>query len=304
MGISKRAEACANVFKEKASKIHDGKYNYDLVNYTKARDKVIIICPEHGEFTKTPNKHLAGQGCPDCARKRTGALLTKSFDDFLAKANELHSKKYTYLKETYTNSKEKMTIICPVHGEFLMGPDKHLNRGSGCPECAKLLVGNANRKSTDAFLLDAKVAHGDRYDYSKVVYHDARTNITIICPEHGEFEQTPGNHLSGKGFRHCQSGGGFDKNKAGKVYYLSIDNGKYYKIGITNRDVWQRFSKGEHHRLKIIKEWDYPLGKEAQRLESEILAAHKDKLVPVGTKVLRDGNTEIFLEDVLELDNK
>ena len=33
--------------------------------------------------------------------------------------------------------------------------------------------------------------HGDKYDYSKVVYVDMNSKVTIICPEHGEFEQTP-----------------------------------------------------------------------------------------------------------------
>lgn len=303
MEIGKRAEACASVFKERASKAHSNKYDYSLVNYVKAVNKVIIICPIHGEFTKTPNKHLAGQGCPECTRKKAGNILTKSFDDFLIEANTLHGNRYTYSEETYSNSKNKMTIICPEHGEFLMSPDKHLNRGSGCPECIKRLVRESTRKDIEEFIIGAKAVHGDIYDYSKVEYTNSHTDVTIVCPIHGEFQQTPSNHLSGKGCKHCQPGGGFDRNKAGKVYYLSIDNGKYYKVGITNRDVWKRFSKGEHHRIRIIKEWEYPLGKEAQRLEAEIIAAHKDKLVPPNTKILRNGNTEIFSEDVLGLDD-
>lgn len=40
--------------------------------------------------------------------------------------------------------------------------------------------------------------HGDRYDYSKVVYADMNSKVTIICPEHGEFEQTPAKHINRK----------------------------------------------------------------------------------------------------------
>ena len=51
----------------------------------------------------------------------------------------------------------------------------------------------------ESFIEEARKVHGDKYDYSKVDYVDAHTPITIICPNHGEFEQTPNSHLSGHG---------------------------------------------------------------------------------------------------------
>lgn len=45
---------------------------------------------------------------------------------------------------------------------------------------------------------------GDRYDYSKVEYVNAKTKVCIICPEHGEFWQTPNGHLNGKGCPKCK----------------------------------------------------------------------------------------------------
>jgi len=50
----------------------------------------------------------------------------------------------------------------------------------------------------------AKSVHGDKYDYSKVELIDVRTKICIICPIHGEFKQSPDNHLSGKGCPKCK----------------------------------------------------------------------------------------------------
>ena len=44
---------------------------------------------------------------------------------------------------------------------------------------------------------------GDKYDYSKLEYVNAKTKVCIICPIHGEFWQTPYEHLSGKGCRQC-----------------------------------------------------------------------------------------------------
>ena len=46
------------------------------------------------------------------------------------------------------------------------------------------------------FIQKAKSIHGNKYDYSLVKYINNKTKIKIICPEHGIFEQTPGNHTN------------------------------------------------------------------------------------------------------------
>ena len=56
-------------FIEKSFLIHGDKYDYSLVEYRGSNEKIIIICKEHGEFEKTPNNHLRGQGCPECSTK-------------------------------------------------------------------------------------------------------------------------------------------------------------------------------------------------------------------------------------------
>ena len=45
--------------------------------------------------------------------------------------------------------------------------------------------------------------HNNKYDYSKVEYVNSSTKVCIICPEHGEFWQTPHKHLSGQGCPKC-----------------------------------------------------------------------------------------------------
>jgi Fe2+ transport system protein FeoA len=49
-----------------ANKTHKNKYDYSLVNYMGANDKVKIICHIHGEFEQRPRNHTGGQGCPKC----------------------------------------------------------------------------------------------------------------------------------------------------------------------------------------------------------------------------------------------
>ena len=123
----------------------------------------------------------------------------KSNDEFIREAQSIHHNKYDYSKVEYTNNKTKVCIVCPEHGEFWQTPSDHLN-GKGCPQCA----GNI-RCDKDVFIEKAKHIHNDRYDYSKVEYVNAHTKVCIICPEHGEFWQTPNNHLNGNGCPLCKN---------------------------------------------------------------------------------------------------
>lgn len=120
-----------------------------------------------------------------------------STEQFIKKAMAVHGNKYDYSKVEYKDSKTKVCIICPEHGEFWQTPRNHLV-GKGCFNCfgkKKLL--------NSEFIEKARQVHGDKYDYSKVKYKNANTKVCIICPEHGEFWQTPSKHIRGRGCEIC-----------------------------------------------------------------------------------------------------
>jgi hypothetical protein len=183
-----------NNFIERAKQIHGDKYDYSKVEYINSNSKVTIICPEHGEFQQRASNHLLGVGCPICSGK-----IRLTLNEFIEQAKKIHGNKYNYSNVEYVNSKTKVTIICPIHGEFQQTPTSHLS-GQGCPKCS----GN-NKKTKELFIEQAKEIHGNTYDYSKVNYINIQTQITIICPIHGEFQQTPHNHLRGQGCPKCNA---------------------------------------------------------------------------------------------------
>jgi len=116
------------------------------------------------------------------------ALNTKIF---IERSMNKHGNKYDYSETDYTGIFNKLIIICSEHGKFLQTANDHLN-GNGCQECAKI-----NKfKKLDKVLEDFKKVHGNKYDYSKVIYKNSRTPIEIICPIHGSFFQQPNGHLS------------------------------------------------------------------------------------------------------------
>ena len=192
--LNKKFSMGRDNFIEKAKKIHGDKYNYSKVDYINNKTKIEIICPEHGIFLQTPDKHLRGQGCPKCCKKNKN-YTTK---EFIEKARELHGNKYDYYKTKYgKNKKEKVIITCPKHGDFLITPDSHLS-GCGCKYCTKGDVFNTND-----FIKKSQTLHNNKFDYSKVIYIDAYTDVQIICPIHGVFKQRPVNHLKGCGCPEC-----------------------------------------------------------------------------------------------------
>ena len=101
----------------------------------------------------------------------------KTQEQFEAEAHAKHDRKYTYGK--YRGDGIKMDIYCPEHGPWPQTPNSHL-KGHGCPHCAGVA-----KKDLDTFIQQARVVHGDRYDYSEFVYVNAQTPGIIICPVHG-----------------------------------------------------------------------------------------------------------------------
>ena len=118
-------------FTNKALDIHSKKYDYSNVIYVNNKTKVSIDCPIHGKFLQRPDRHLQGEGCPNC-----GGTKNKSNKDCIIDFRKIHGDTYDYSKIEYINSKTKIDIICSDHGLFKQTANNHL-KGKGCPKCGK-----------------------------------------------------------------------------------------------------------------------------------------------------------------------
>lgn len=185
-----------------SKKLHEDTYDYSKVVYENNLKEVKIICKHHGEFLQLPKTHKRGHGCQLCGIKRIINDKKSNNIEFIKKANIAHCYTYDYSKTNYTNSKEKIIIICKHHGEFVINPNSHLC-GGGCKKCATIKNSDKSRKTKEQFIEEANKIHSDRYDYSQINYISYNRNVIIICKEHGAFEQTPNNHLHCKGCYQC-----------------------------------------------------------------------------------------------------
>lgn len=136
-----------------------------------------------------------------------GAQLTHV--DFLSRSQSIHGTTYDYSKARYHKAREKVKIICRVHGLFLQTPSKHMH-GIGCPTCGRAAAASNLAQTNEEFISRAKAVHGAAYSYADVVYINARKNVQIRCKKHKQpFLQSPDAHLAGQGCPLC----GMDSRK-------------------------------------------------------------------------------------------
>lgn len=188
----KRRKTTSNFIQNSIIK-HGDRYDYSKSVYVRNIDDIVIICKTHGEYLTKPNTHLTGRGhCPACG-PRNGQVLTTPL--FIKKAENIHGKLYDYSKTIYIRSRNKVELICKIHGPFLLIAANHLN-GSGCPRCSNI----RNNKfifTTNDFIKQSLLKHGNEYDYSKTQYISSSIKVVIICALHGPFNQYPYNHIKG-----------------------------------------------------------------------------------------------------------
>lgn len=186
--------------------------------------------------------------------------------EFIKLSKEKFGEQFNYEKLIYKNSQEKVTLICNKCGkEINVRPYAHL-KSKGCPFCLGLRGNN-----TEKFIKRAKEIHGDKYDYTLANYVNKRTKISIICPMHGVFEQTPHNHINQKqGCPICGKEKAKLRNNNSRNYRKTTEefqdelnlkyDGKYKIIGdyVNNKTPIEIFcnqtnKKGEKHGVFVTR---------------------------------------------------
>ncbi len=122
--------------------------------------------------------------------------------EFIIKAKEKHGDRYDYSLTQYNKSRNKIEIICSVHGSFWQTPSDHLLTG-GCEKCGVAVRANKRKLNLETFIHKSNTKHSFKYDYSLTSYQGVDTKIDIICPSHGVFTQIANDHLRGSGCPTC-----------------------------------------------------------------------------------------------------
>ena len=201
-----------------------------------------------------------------------------------------------YPIESYINSSTPIMHECIKGHTWLARPNAIL-RGKGCPTCK-----GGVKKDHSTYQLQV----ADRGIEVLDTYVNAYTHLLHKCVEGHEWSSTPTNILSGSRCPICSLYNSpvsyrFDVTKSAILYYIKIDN-EYYKVGITNKSIEQRFRQDRDRDIKILFGQFFIKGQDALDKEAEILEKFKHKRIYVPDFLKSKGNTELFKEDILELD--
>ncbi|MDP9645461.1 PDDEXK family nuclease [Paraburkholderia caledonica] len=238
MQCSGKAKGTTDWFIAKARAVHGERYDYSRVDYKGRRQKVCIICREHGEFWQDASNHVhRSSNCPTCMGVKRSTL-----EDFIRRAKDMHGDLYDYSQVVFIGVDHKVKIGCQQHGVFEQLAFDHM-KGHGCAACGAEKAINAQRHDLVTFLERAKAKFGGKLDYSCAVYVNSSTKTEIKCPKHGSFWQTPHEHIASTGCPRCSSVGRVDRDeffrRAFEVHGLTYD---YSKIAF----------KGMRKKLKVI----------------------------------------------------
>lgn len=212
-----------NEFIEKYRLKYGDKYDFTKSVYINSHSKMIVKCPIHGDFEIRPVDLLNGHGCPKC-----GGTQKSHTEEFIKKAKYVHNNFFTYDKCKYVNSNSKIIVTCPIHGDFEVKANNHLN-GCNCQKChlehishkiTKLEKVNRSTKklNTETFIQKCKKRYGNIYSYEKTKYIKNNVKVIVTCKIHGDFSITPNHFLSGRGCPIC----GGNKRKTTKSFIQEL----------------------------------------------------------------------------------
>lgn len=177
--------------------LKDGFCNSNI--YIGAHKKYNWECKSGHMFDTTWTNILAGRWCAKCSViERNKLKIINAANTFIDKAIKIHGDKFDYSQVEYKKAKIKVKIICNTcKNEWMQTPTNHLS-GFGCPRCAQV-----EKSTIENFIKESNIIHNNFYIYDKSIYKSAFVKLTITCPFHGDFQQTPDNHKRGKGCPHC-----------------------------------------------------------------------------------------------------
>lgn len=190
-------EITTDIFIKRSIDKHGDKYDYSSTIYKNMKSYVTIVCKKHNYlFYQTPYGHLASKsgGCGKCNPVGKGC---SNNDIFINKSILLHGDKYSYDLVDYISSNKKVTIVCNIHGRFMITPNSHLN-GRGCRKCA----GNHKYEISELISIFNKKYY-NKYEYDFSDYKNIKSRVKVKCPNHSYFETSAELLLNGYGCSSC-----------------------------------------------------------------------------------------------------
>lgn len=275
---------------------------YDFKFKNNNQEMVEIYCKKHNKFSNRKLLTLLTKKRAPCDFCKKEAELIRNMNRFKEYMENNHP-------NIIFNSSEYKGVKSPIRLELdeiiVYKTPYQIKASKDLYDCFKPLMERKYiRYTKETFIKRAIKTHKDKYNYTYVKYVNSSTKVKIICPKHGDFQQTPNSHLSGKG---CPICGEIRSRKRylpepTLLYYIRYKG--LYKIGITTTSIKNRYmgELEDKEDFKLIYSWKFPKGEEAYKKERYIKNRYSKFLYKGESVFNKTGSTEVFTKDVLSLD--
>lgn len=219
--------------------------------------KICPQCNEEFEYKSCiKNKIYCSRICKDI--DGSGSRISNS--EWIIRAKEKHGEKYSYeLLNLNDKTNGKVSITCKVHGIFLQDPGQHLV-GKGCKKCSQ----SKQFLTTEEFIKKSSKKHDSKYTYTLTDYKSMKEHVIITCPTHGNFLQSPTQHLHhGAGCQICSQ---IYTTSKGEIDWLNtcdvterqveliIDNKRFIVDGLKGTTIYEYLGDYWHGNPSIFSE--------------------------------------------------
>lgn len=176
---------------------NDKKKLYRLSDYLE------MICPIHGIYKHKVNFVLEGKTCPMCG-KLVGTLknadkVRLSKEEVVERVSQLSNGEIEIDISTYVKTMEPARFIHKNCGRDFMRTFNAFMNFPTCPHCVKERISKERTKTTEQFIEEARIIHGDYYIFDHTIYTKSSEYVTITCPVHGDFIIEANSFLQGRG---------------------------------------------------------------------------------------------------------
>jgi len=234
--------------------VHGKRFVYDLNGIQNRVSTIPIICPEHGLFQQTIYRHLTSKhGCPKCSRISAVENTSKGFPYFQEKIEGRYPGEFDFSNPEYTKASERFFLThipCGTRASYLY--EVLIRKDSvSCRVCTPR---GTKAISQDDCEKRFRQVHGETYDYDFSTYKNATTKMSMICREHGVFEQTPMSHWNGHGCQKCGVEKMVDENRLPRHV---LQERAYSRWGDAFEYDWESFITTNHKMRIFCKKNDH-----------------------------------------------
>lgn len=169
-----------------------------------------VVLAEHIRRVNNQSSIVESYHCPECYIKHPGSLAKRkqaslSVIDKIKAGSSERSKKL-WLDPSYLGKKRKNIEDLKNDKAFSSKISEAIKNkfATDVEYVAKIKTARKNYHNdsknpltwnADQFISAANIAHYNKYDYSKIVYHTAKTKVEVVCPVHGSFWVRPSHHI-------------------------------------------------------------------------------------------------------------